>query len=327
MKILRLIFCGLLTFCICFTCLYGYKKIPESNIKTTEEYKGILTLWQVDTFEGGTSSRRQFLLGVARQYERLYPGVLVMVKRYTIDSYNNAVMQGETPDMLSFGAGIKIDGATELPVKDGLNGGLIGNKQYAVSWCRGGYVFIVNNTLCQSELPSQVTVSIGQYNQTEIALLESGKTFSNVQILPQEQAYMQFVTGKTPCLLGTQRDIYRLKNRDIPISVYPVEGYNDLFQYISVLTTDDKKYGYSVNFINLLLSEKIQTKLSSIGLLSVNTKVNYDDENMAKLQKISSFKTISAFCGKDYLINLNQLSNSALQGNAVSVDKIKKLLI
>ncbi len=328
MKFLRAFFCVILTFCICFTWLYGYKKIPETSFQNIDNYKGILTLWQVDTFEGGTGSRRQFLLKVSRQFEKLYPGVLVMVFTYTYESAQTALKGGQKPDMISYGFGVDVTGAREIDVKEGTLGGVVGDKRYAVAWCRGGYAFIVNQNLYSGDsLPNSVTVSLNEYNLPEIALYQSGVTFDEVITLKQEKAYMQFVTGKTPCLLGTQRDLYRLKNRDLPIKVTAIDGYNDLYQYISIIGDDQGKYKYCQEFIQLLSSEKIQTQLSSIGMMSCHYTVNFDDENMRAMQNESGFKTVSAFSGSQTLLSLRHLSALALKGDASSADKLKNMLI
>ena len=38
-----------------------------------EGYKGVLTLWQVDGFEGGSGSRSAFLNGRAIEFEKSHP--------------------------------------------------------------------------------------------------------------------------------------------------------------------------------------------------------------------------------------------------------------
>ena len=62
MKVLRLIIAGIIIFSVTFTSFYGKDKISDNGVKgEAPEYKGILTLWHVDSFEGGTGLRRKSL--------------------------------------------------------------------------------------------------------------------------------------------------------------------------------------------------------------------------------------------------------------------------
>ena len=63
MKILRFLSGGIIIFSILFTIFIGAQKISLGHdFGSSEEYKGILTMWQIDTFEGGIGSRKQFLI-------------------------------------------------------------------------------------------------------------------------------------------------------------------------------------------------------------------------------------------------------------------------
>ena len=79
MKLIRALVVFLLSFSVAFTLLYGRNKIAEEQIdKTPATYNGVLSLWQIDTFEGGKGSRKQFLLSVAREFEKENQGVLIL---------------------------------------------------------------------------------------------------------------------------------------------------------------------------------------------------------------------------------------------------------
>ena len=71
---------SLLGFCVAFTLFFGknfiYRKAESEGAKN---YKGIINVWQIDSFEGGTGSRKNFLSDVARTFEKKNDGVLVMV--------------------------------------------------------------------------------------------------------------------------------------------------------------------------------------------------------------------------------------------------------
>jgi hypothetical protein len=81
-------------------------------------------------------------------------------------------------------------------------------------------------------------------------------------------AYVKFVTGKVKWFLGTQRDVNRLETRGMSVKVTPLERFNDLYQYVSITSSDQIKRYYAEQFINYLVSEQVQKKLNEIGMLS-----------------------------------------------------------
>ena len=110
MKVIRTITASFLIFCIIFTFLFGAGKIAEkSQVGKSEEYKGIITLWHVDSFEGGIGSRKQFLLKTARTFEKQNKGVLIMVISHTPESVKESMDKGVYPDLISFGNGTEIN--------------------------------------------------------------------------------------------------------------------------------------------------------------------------------------------------------------------------
>ena len=57
--------------CVLFTAFWGAEKLTEKGLSgDSVEYKGIIKVWQIDSFEGGMGSRKQFLLKVARGFTR-----------------------------------------------------------------------------------------------------------------------------------------------------------------------------------------------------------------------------------------------------------------
>lgn len=330
MKLLRTIVGAFLIFSIVFTFTVGRNKISEGGVDTSPtEYKGIITVWQVDSFEGGAGSRKQFLLKAARGYEKLNDGVLVMVSDYTVDGVKDALNSGLRPDMISFGCGVEITGFSELNTDRSTNGGMVGGKTYAVAWCRGGYVLIANPTLTE-EIPDELdglVVSQGEYTQPLTALALEGITAKNAEIKSPMDAYVKFVAGKTPYFLGTQRDIVRLSNRGFDVMVRPLERYNDLYQYISVTGQDELKRFYAEKFINYLLSDTVQQKLTDISMLSPYIDIDHDDKHLSSMQKVKEGRTVSAFIQQEVLREMQSLSPSLLSGEKEALNKIKNILV
>lgn len=84
-----------------------------------EGYKGVLTLWQVDGFEGGSGSRSAFLNGRAIEFEKSHPGVLVSVQTYTCEQVRQKLLDGDRFDLISFPVGTGQYVRRHLAVYDG----------------------------------------------------------------------------------------------------------------------------------------------------------------------------------------------------------------
>ena len=122
------------------------------------------------------------------------------------------------------------------------------------------------------------------------------------------------INGGYKYLLGTQRDIYRLKTRGVSFAVKPVTQFNDLYQNISVVT-ESKNAKSASNFIDYLMSRT--NEVINLGLLSENTV--YDDE-MKIMQGISYEYKLTAPVSAD---TKNQLQNLISAGD---INMLKNLL-
>ena len=290
----------------------------------------IITLWQIDTFEGGVGSRKQFLLKAASMYEKNNDGVLIMVTNHTLEGAENNMKNGIFPDMISYGAGLDVKSFSEIKTKNVRSGGLVGNKCYATPWCKGGYVLISNPNLVTELKPNRIDkllVSQSLYTQPLTALLLEGVTAHDVEIKKPMDAYVKFVIGKTPYMLGTQRDIHRLINRGFEFNAQPLYEFCDLNQYVSITTAEEIKRYYANDFINFLTSDVVQKKLTDIGMFSPYIEVGYSNQTLSIMQKINAFKTYSVFLQKHKLIEMQEISLSATAGDQSALNKIKNLLI
>ena len=329
MKIIRWALGGIALFCIVFTAVFGYKQINKKSFALEQkEYKGVLTLWHIDTFEGGKGSRKAYLLKVAREYEKTFNGVLVMVVSHTPDSVLKAYEQGENPDMISFGLGVKVNAPVQLSKKQSSSGGVINDKVYAKAWCKGGYLLIAKKDEkvdLQSKEIENLVVSSTTYNQPLTALALQGYTAKNLTTKAPLDAYVEFLSKKDTVLLGTQRDVIRLENRGVECQTFVLTEFNDLYQYIAVISKEDEKIEYSKKFIDLLMTEKHQKNLSSIGMFSDFYKISYQNEHLIKLQNTKEFLTFSALTDATTLLNLKDLSKKAVNGDVESLKKLKKM--
>ena len=85
---------------------------------------------------------------------------------------------------------------------------------------------------------------------------------------------MSLINGKYKYLLGTQRDIYRLKIRGVSFTVKPLTDFNDLYQNISV-TADGDRATVSKRFCDYLMTRT--SEVNRVGLFD-NRGGIYDDE-------------------------------------------------
>ncbi len=325
---------SLLTFCMLFTIFFGKYKISQKKALAEENnYKGIVSLWHIDGFEGGTGSRKQFLMNVSRQFEKTHKGVLIMVVSHTKTSALEAVKQGNLPDMISFSNGVNVDNLVEIKgdLSARFKGGNIGQKSYAVCWCRGNYTLIANPKIAKEELGSKVItsaiVSQGENTLPLIALLKDGYQVNDYVIKEPFNAYVEFTLGKIPYLIGTQRDVIRLTNRGMEFKSYPLKNYNDLLQYVAITSTSKEKQEISLDFINLLTSKTIQKSLYKIGMMSIYEQVDSDVRELNEMQEIKGFSTISIFTLDEKIKELQGESVKAINGDKSALEKISKLII
>lgn len=329
MKVLRIL-CGTVVVLsiICTSIFYVRGFSGENTLTEPDDYKGIITVWHVDSFEGGVGSRKQFLLKVARSFEKKHKGVLIMVVDQTPTSVKKNHENGQFPDLISYGNGVQIKNQSEIKVKS-YGGGMVGGKTYATSWCRGGYALICNPNIV-SDIPKAIDallVSQAEYTQPLTAFCVEEYSAKTVEVLTPMDAYVKFVSGKTPYFLGTQRDVNRLITRGFDVKIQPLMRFNDLYQYISVTSVDIQKAFYANLFIEHLLSEQVQMQIGDIGMFSVNAKVEYSNAHLLEMQNAEFDLTLSAFADEYTLKEMQSLALSVALGEKEGLNKIKNVLI
>ena len=251
--------CVLSAAILIFSFTFGLGRVGARDKKLTgaEEYKGILTLWHVDSFEGGVGSRAEFLLARAAAFEKSNPGVFVMVTPMTAENANEKFAAGERPDMVSFGYGVEISGYS--PIRSGrrFKYGELDGDVYALPWCMGGYVILSKSELGESKTLKNAVVSKGSFTQHYAALALDGYTLEDHREKAPLDAYYEFVSGNADILVGTQRDANRLNVRQENAFVTPLKGYNDLYQYIAVTAKAAQNKAYAEKFVDYVLSDEV----------------------------------------------------------------------
>lgn len=295
----------------------GVNRIGEKDLSENSlAYKGILNLWHVDTFEGGTWSRKQFILSVARQFERENPNILVNVKQHTIESINSEI-EKDLPDIISFGTGINITGMSELDIKANdactLNG-----KTYAVPYLMSGYYIFSKTEIGDTTCFDKITISDSELTSPLTAFYESGYTANKITVKSSVDAFYDFYLGDCQVIVGTIRDANRIIAKNLSVYLTPLNGYNDLYQYISITSKSQIKKAYAEKFINLLVSKPVQESVTKLSMLSPYVKL-YSEGLLSKCEEISPTLTVSAFTPTSVY---KQMKNAVVEGK---IDGLKQL--
>jgi hypothetical protein len=159
---------------------------------------------------------------------------------------------------------------------------------------------------------------------------EDNQIDENIFDYDSYDAYEKYVNGNSSSvLLGTQRDVYRCKNREANNNMEPnsynfLEGFSDLIQYISIFKTDPASKYMSERFIEYLTSEQAQRTLSRISMFStLNLKI-YSDIFYREWEKVLNkpLKTFNVFLHNQNLKEKNKTTFEALMGDNDSREKI-----
>ena len=288
-------------------------------------WPGILRLWQIDSFEGGKGSRASFLNGVARVYEQ-GGGMFVLITVHTPESAAIALQKGQRPDMISYGAGVDFvaDIARPLPGYT-CSAGELGGKTYAYPWCRGGYFLLTGEGDFSVVSPENTVLSSGPNASVMAAAALEGLN-GNYMVKDSVQAYVDLIGGKYKYMLGSQRDVWRLRTRGFSFTAKPLTAFNDLLQYISVCTEDAQRYAASLDFLEVLFSRGTQESVTKIGMMSIDYAIYADDPVFLVAESEIPRSTVPAFLSQDARGELDRCAESALKGDKSGAKKLKNYL-
>lgn len=267
-------------------------------------YKGVINLWLVDSFEGGSGSRQSWFTKQASKFEQQNKGLFVCVTTLTETQLLEKLDQGQNFDMLCFsrGVGAKIlNKLAPLDVDSGMvldnfaESGKVNNTTYAVPVYTGVYCLFarssqqkgdilancLNTTFVRKVGKNNVTLApmvcgFTPYNSPLTALSVSGVkgAFQADYNKSQYTAYEQFVANKTAVtLLGTQRDMHRLDKRlelgkMDPLLFAPLCGYTDLVSYVAI-GCNTTNIAPCKKFVEYLLCDTVQQSVVDISMFSV----------------------------------------------------------
>ncbi len=271
-------------------------EITDEILRRREKYfYGVINIWQVDCFEGGTGSRANWLKDICAGFERQNNGVYINVESVSPKMAKKLIESGQKkPDIISYGVGtgIKEEELKILELDTALTEILGAFYEKAVPWCMGAYFVIGDDDVSrwgndggvfETKKKIKTVYSIGVperegYDAQSALLKKCSNSFEGEYAIFAASSAEIFeaynYSYKINRMVGTQRDFYRLNSaqsrqmaREGKITYL---GYTDLFQYVSILNCRDEKKTYTMNkFIDYLLEKKQQDKLGSIGMFPV----------------------------------------------------------
>lgn len=311
----------------------GEKEKNESE-KQAENADICLEVWQTDTFEGGTGSRRAYLEKLCNGYCKTVNAanaknkkgrVSVSVKQTTATAAEEFFGRGVYPDLISFGAGlklpyerlVKLDGSFGLS-EYGADIGVFGNERYAAVWAQGAYAYITRKG--ETSINSVIVCEQDYANPLLCYKLSGGALPEKVIKLPAKEAVYEFYRTKNCAMIGTQRDLYRLENK-IEIDVKPLSGYSDLFACVSVVSgggsaampENESNYSYAesarikraVELLRYIIcSEKSDP--SVIGLLDNKGETKNKSAPIGRLNGYKPEYGLSVFTSTEQIKNLKK---------------------
>ncbi len=296
-----------LLFAICLAVIIAVPIMASVNKKkanTVSDGITVLNVWQIDSFEGGKGSRAKYLQDVGDKFTKR-SGCYVTVSALSADAARLNLKNGNVPDLISYGAGTY-----------GIECYIRGDTPYRC-WCNGGYCFLSLDTNANFEDVSvkNLIINGGTDNLSgATALLCS---VNGAETAKPTSAYVRLINGEFKYLLGTQRDIFRLRTRDVAFAVKPVTAFNDLYQNISITCTNDKKAAYAEQFIEFLLENR--KGIISLGLMAEGNSL-YDDE-MRLLEGLTYENRLKTPISEDMKNEINRAIINC------DIKKLKNLLI
>lgn len=284
----------------------------------------ILEVWQLDMVEGGQGSRKNFLEKVARGFEKKNSKVLVSIVNETVSSAEGKFKNGIFPDVISYSAGLEgfFSKAQTINSSNKLDCAY-NKKNFAVAWAFGGYCFIVKKGSDVTKI-EECVVSQSEFSLPMFAYYSSDYRFNKVEVFEPKLAYQEFINRKDAALLGTQRDLYRLKNRNLECDFYTVNSFSDIVQYASIISEEKDRIEKSREFIHYLLTDG-QALVSEIGLMPI-TLEKKDDSLIYEMSLGNTFSTISVFLGKQTIKNAQQSMLESSLGDKEKILYIKNLV-
>lgn len=288
MSLKKIVNIGLILFFITFSvmiCLNKFENIPlingnKNNIKIYE-------WWHIESFEGGGANRQNYLSSLALEYEKEHPTILFMVKRIEPDQLEEALTVN-TPHLISFSeqvAKIVLPYLQQFDNEYGIQDNFLKSATYngklmALPFIASGYCYFTkSNSKDDLKLYTANNNLHNALNLVDISTINKGETLTSYE------CYTKFVNNSDIKLLGTARDLFRIKNLEnlgrFSVTYEPVSNFTDLIQYLGAISYDDN----IKNFISYVMSDTNQYKLSNLKLFSTKHLKLYTEPIYSEMEQ------------------------------------------
>ncbi|MDD6204500.1 MAG: hypothetical protein PUC05_05880 [Firmicutes bacterium] len=276
----------------------------ELNKRRAERYSGVITIWQTDSFEGGTGSRTAWLNRRLGELEKRYNGVYFAVKTVSPELLP-AMLERSRPDLICFGTGtftpeqakellmplstsaalipplLECCGGLAVPLYFGSYCLLTGTEYASRLQSTDGLADYLNlgcGSITHNRQKTQVTRLTARCDNSGLAalamLLEPGSLDFEISLRDGDGLWDCYNYDRLcATALCSQRQLYRLtaaaaRGRSRASVLIPLSGYTDMVQAIGIIKgAEGKKLAVLQNVVDYLLSGPVQQTVNEIGLL------------------------------------------------------------
>lgn len=279
---------SLIVFFVAFSVFICLNKFDNTtHILGNEDNLQIYEWWHIESFEGGGANRQNYLNNLCLQYEKNNPTKLFIVKSVEADQLADALTKS-TPHLISFSEQVaKIvlphlqPFEEEYNIQDNfLESSKFNGKLMALPFIASGYCYFTKTSTSQD-----LNLYTANNNLHNALSLVAGQEVNNNQTLSSYECYTRFVNNSNIKLLGTARDLFRIKNLEnigrLTATYEPVSTFTDLIQYVGV-TTNDKNV---LSFVDFVMSDESQNKLANLSLFSTKHLKLYSDTLYSSMEQ------------------------------------------
>lgn len=283
----------------------------KNLLSKNEGSKIVLNLYHIETFEGGTNSREDYLKKCALSFNKQNKSAYIIVNTLTPHQLVINLRNNNLPDIFSFGYGVgeylggflKELNKNKVVRQDLLEYAKFNEKILAYPYILSGYSLISYENLTTSNNKRdyfEVSLSSGTNSLKALSYNNFDVKEENLNIKQTGfDAYVDFINKKSKSLVGTLRDVARISQREKLNTISSVKyevlsGFSDLVQYISVVKTNiQEKEILATEFCNFLLEKTQQENLKNYGLLPTTSQKIYSEGYMSDFEDKLKGKLVS----------------------------------
>lgn len=276
--------------CISFVVLFSfsicYKRLREIPLISGEGNQiEVYEVWHIESFEGGGRSRFSYLKSIALDYEKLHPTKLFMIKQVSAEQLDSLLEQN-VPSIFSFSEQVAtkilpylVEQNEEFDISANmLDSARFNGDLMALPYIASGYCYI-------TKTDSTATTLYTGNNSAHSAVEHINQEVNLGEELSSYECYSKFVNSSNIQLLGTFRDVYRVKNLQnlgrFQATFSPLEQFSDLIQYVGVSSAD----ATVKDFVQFMLQDKYQYGLRDLSLFSTKQLNLYAEPTYLAMEK------------------------------------------